>query len=62
VRAGFGDRGRSTEEREPTLDLPTEVRGLAARPELIALLLVSRAELLELCEREGRELEHFDRD
>jgi len=53
---------RSVEERELALDLSTEVRGLAANPELIALLLTARAELLEFGERIGRELKHFDRD
>ena len=48
--------------RKHALDLSTEVQGLAADPELITLLLVVRAELLELGERAGRELEHFDSD
>lgn len=53
---------RSVEERELALDLPTEVGRLAVDPELVALLLTAGAELLELGERVGRELEHFDRD
>jgi len=55
-------RGGSTEERELALDLSAGIGGLTADPEFITLLLISGAELLELCECFGREFEHFDRD
>ena len=59
---GLRKFGVSTEERELALDLSTEVRGLAADPEFVALLLVAGAEVLELGECNGGEFEHLDRD
>ena len=56
----IGGAKRSPEEREPDLDLSTEVRRLAVDPEFIALFLIAEAELLELCECFRREFEHFD--
>ena len=54
--------GQNESCRKHALDLSTEVRGLTAGPEFIALLLIAGAELLELGERFRREFEHLDRE